>query len=143
MAGGVYVRELKYSWRTDGLQQPECSLLSCSCGGAVLCCCWAQCRAAVESTLPSPCQHLLWPYKLQEGRAFLIVAVRHPELGLCDLELHGCFSRDGDEGTLQSEESMLLWFLMLALEGDLHQPTQAAQHPIHIPFLPFFFFYFL
>lgn len=33
--------------------------------------------------------------QLQEGSAFLIVATRHPELALCDLEPHGCFSGGG------------------------------------------------
>lgn len=42
MAGGVHVRELKYLRRTDGLQKFEHSLLSCSCGGTVLCCGWVQ-----------------------------------------------------------------------------------------------------
>lgn len=59
-----------------------------------------QSKAAVEGqqggvALPFLCQHLLCQYKLQVGRAFLIVTNRDLALTLCDLELHGCFSRDG------------------------------------------------
>lgn len=101
MAGGVHVRELKYLWRTNGLQKIEHSLLSCSCGGTVLCCCQVQLaeEAVVEGqqgvvALPFLCQHLLCQYRLQVGRAFLIVTNRELAPTLCDLELHGCFSRD-------------------------------------------------
>lgn len=99
MAGGVHVRELKYLWRTDGLQKFERSLLSCSCGGTVLCCgCVQQEQAAVgghegQVALPFLCQHLLCQYK-QTGRAFIVIN-RDLALILFDLKLCGCFPRDG------------------------------------------------
>jgi len=101
MAGDVHARELKYLWRTDGLWKLEHSLLSCSCGATVLCCCWVQPAEQPvaegqqgEVALLFLCQHLLCQYKLQVRRAFLIVTNRDLALALCDLELRGCFSRD-------------------------------------------------
>lgn len=102
MAGGVHVRELKYLWRTEGLQKIEHSLLSSSCGGTVLCCCQVPLaeQAAAEGqqgevALPFLCQHLLCQYKLQVVRAFFLVTNGDLVLTLCHLKVRGCFSRDG------------------------------------------------
>lgn len=161
MAGGVHVRELKYLWRSDALQNLEHSVLSCSCGGTVLCCWQVQLaeQAAAqgqqgEAVLPFLWQHLLCQCKLQVGRAFLIVTNRDIALSMCDLEFCGGFSRDGlhlsgVEGCSPEQDihAILASAWICVVLADLRQPKDChccltSHEWISLPPLPPLFFFF-